>query len=288
MKGIGILFMTMLTAVGCSTAKPGRPTLELPFAESRATLAAAGLERRSHGGIVYWANRSDRSPAFVLLHGVNEHAGTWSAVALQLARRNRVIVPDLAGHGESAPAAGAISYAALIDSVRKVVEAEGLDRFVLVGNSMGGWIAMLYAFESPQRVERLVLENASGMAWPMTGAPLFPKTRDDAAKLLRAVHGPGVETPDSLLDELLSRRNTPLSRIDIADAVSHLVDARLAELAMPVNLIWGRHDGLLPLDYAQALQKKIDGAKLSVIEDAAHIPHRQQPGKFVKCLTASC
>ena len=70
-------------------------------------------------------------------------------------------------------------------------------------------------------------------------------------------------------------------------AAQNFLEARLSQIAVPTSLVWGEHDGVVPLSYAEALQKAITGAKLHVIEDAAHIPHLQQPEKFVACLTAT-
>lgn len=256
---------------------------------SRAALRAAGLQRKEHDGVVYWTNARSKKPPLVLLHGVNDQAGTWAGVAKLLARDYRLIIPDLAGHGESEPKSGPISYALMLEKLASLIDREAAStKVTLAGNSMGGWLAMLYTFDHADRVERLVLENASGMAWPPSEAPLAPRTREEAVRLMRAVHGPNAQISDAVLDAFLAQKNTPLSRLSLADVLTHLVDRRLPELKVPVTLIWGRHDGLLPIAYAEALQKKIGGSTLAIIEDAAHIPHRQQPRRFVQCLKATC
>lgn len=257
---------------------------------SRQQLDKAGLEKVvTKEGAVYWKGGGKRkSETLVLLHGVNDQAGTWFTVVPALARDYRLIIPDLAGHGESEPKSGPITYANLLEQLDAILKRERARNVTLVGNSMGGWIAMLYAFDHPGKVRRLVLEDASGMAWPLSGVPLYPKDREDAAAMMRAVNGPDDKTSDELLDAFLARKDQPLSRFTLPDVLTHLVDARLPELKMPVTLIWGRNDGLLPLAYAEALNKRIPGSKLRVIEGAAHIPHRQQPEQFVKCLKGIC
>ena len=67
-----------------------------------------------------------------------------------------------------------------------------------------------------------------------------------------------------------------------AGILEWIVDARLPKLTMPVTLIWGANDGLLPVDYAKTLQSRIAGSKLQVIDSAAHIPHRQAPEEFLR------
>jgi pimeloyl-ACP methyl ester carboxylesterase len=293
---MNILTMALLMAGLVGGDKEAKPAAAPPVdpidayvQKSRKELSSAGLTATSVDGLVYFTTPESAKPSLLLLHGVNEQAGTWAPVVRELARDYRLIVPDLPGHGESEPKTGPITYALMNERIASLVAREVKDgKVTIVGNSMGGWLAMLYALEHPSRVERLVLENASGMAWVPGDVPLFPKTREEAAKVMRAVHGPKIPTPDDVLDAFLAKRNTPLSRIALMDAISWLVDRRLPELEMPVTLIWGRHDGLLPVAYAEALQKKIAGSTLSIIEDAAHIPHRQQPGKFVQCLKKTC
>lgn len=255
---------------------------------SRKALDRAGLTKvADENGSVYWTGGAQDAPALVLLHGVNDQAGTWAGVAPSLAKDYRLIVPDLAGHGESEPKDGVITYALVLERLHSILEKEAKGKVILAGNSMGGWIATLYALDHPDKVARLVLEDSSGMAWPIT-VPLFPKDREEAKAMMRAVNGPEDKTSDAVLDAFLARKDLPMSRFMMPDIVQHLLDTRLPKLAVPVTLIWGRDDGVLPLAYAEALQKAIAGSELRIIDGAAHIPHRQQPEKFVRCLKATC
>jgi pimeloyl-ACP methyl ester carboxylesterase len=255
------------------------------IAGMRADLAKAGLHRVDFDCSVFWVGGPPAAPVVALLHGANDQAGTWAAVAPALAKRFRLIVPDLAGHGESAPAEGPLPLSLIVERFAAILDHEGARRATLVGNSMGGWVSLLYAFAHPDRVERLVLEDASGMSW-IVGVPLFPKTREEAIVALRAVHGPAAEIPDWMIDSLIRRANdAPMLRVAQAGVLNYLVDARLSSLDVPTTLVWGADDGVLPVAYAHALQAKIRGSKLRVIEGAAHMPHRQQPEKFVACLT---
>jgi pimeloyl-ACP methyl ester carboxylesterase len=282
------LLPLLLLLIHCTSAAP--PSLITSAGQvdsSRRSLARSGLARKTVGTTVYWASAPSQRPVLVLLHGANDQAGTWASV-VPLLPEFRLIIPDVAGHGASGPATGPITMNAMVDAIRSVIDHEAAGRkVILAGNSLGGWLSMLYAFEHPDSVERLVLEDASGMAWRLN-VPLFPKNREEAALVMRAVHGPDADTSEATLDALLARTNTPMSRIALPDAIGHLVDARLAELKMPVTLIWGRHDGLLPVAYAEALHAKLAGSTLTIIEDAAHIPHRQSPRKFAQCLKTTC
>lgn len=259
------------------------------IATMRVALTVAGLERVAlPSGDVYFRGGQPNAPVIVLLHGVNDQAGTWAQVAGPLAKKYRLIVPDLAGHGESEPKTGPIPLPLIVSRLHALITSETKGPVTLVGNSMGGWVAMLYTFEHPERVNRLVLEDASGMAWLISPSLLAPQNREQAIATLHAVNGANAETPDWVIDHLIKPPVAPpMARVAQTGVLPHLVDNRLSEIKVPTTLIWGRDDGLLPVAYAEALQKKIAGSKLQIIEGAAHIPHRQQPEKFLECLNAT-
>jgi pimeloyl-ACP methyl ester carboxylesterase len=248
-------------------------------------------------------------PPVVLLHGVNDQAGTWASVARPLVAKHHLIVPDLAGHGESEPAAGPIPISLIVEKLHSVIlsiaprhpepakhgegsqvahpetlrRAQG-DGVTLIGNSMGAWIAVLYTLAHPERVARLVLESGGGLAMPLA-VPLVATNRDDAMMILRAVHGPNAMLPEWSIDALLARATgSPMLRL--TELEEHFVDNRLAELDVPTTVIWGKDDGVVPFEYVDAVRAGIPGAKLEVIEGAAHIPHAQQPERFLACLPA--
>lgn len=260
--------------------------LEQYVAATRQALTAAGLERIDEAGRVYWrGGKGERT--LVLLHGVNDQAGTWAPVVAALVGSHKLLVLDLSGHGDSEPREGALPMSRIVGDVHAVIEAEVPGRVTLVGNSMGGWVSMLYALAHPERVEHLVLEDGSGMSWPAT-PPLLAQTREQALVLFRAANGPSASPPDEVLDALVAwAASSPLMRVMQGGILEHLLDDRLGELDLPVTMIWGADDGLLPVAYAEALRDRIAGARLHVIEGAAHIPHRQRPERFLECLLST-
>ena len=253
---------------------------------TRAALAAAGFVRHERDGVVWFESAppaSDTAP-IVLVHGVNDQAGTWFTVAPALARTRRVLLPDLPGHGESAPARGPLPLPLLLSSLETAI-GDTRD-FVLVGNSLGGWLAMLYTLAHPDRVQHLVLESSGGLSLPFA-SPIVARDRDEALTILRAVHGPRYVAQEWVIDALLQRAiDSPMLRL--TEAAEHLVDARLVDIGVPTTLVWGADDGVLPVSYAEALQRGIRGAALHVLEGAAHIPHLQQPERYLACLTSIC
>lgn len=254
------------------------------IAMTRAAIAAAGFVRKEVGETVYFD--AGAGSALVLIHGASDHAGTWFRVAPTLARTRRVILPDLAGHGESAPKDGPIPISLIVERLEAVIDdALGQSELVtLVGNSLGGWMALLYALKHPSRVSQLVLEDSGGLNRPLA-VPLVARTREEAMPILRAVHGPNYRPQEWMIEALLQRATgSPMLRL--TELPEHDVEPRLGTIETPATLIWGADDGVLPMSYAEALQQAIPGARLQVIEGAAHVPHLQQPERFLQCLTS--
>jgi len=223
-----------------------------------------------------------RASTYVLLHGANDHAGTWFTVAPALARRARVILPDLPGHGKSEPRTGPIPISLILTRLETLLAKER--EFTLLGNSLGGWLALLYTLKHPRQIKQLVLEASGGLNRPLA-SPLVARTRDEALQILRAVHGPKYVPPEWVVDALLQRAgDSPMLRL--TEVLEHDIEPRLGEIDVPATLIWGADDGVIPLSYAEALQQAIPGSRLEVIEGAGHIPHMQQPESFLACLTA--
>lgn len=250
---------------------------------TRAALAAVGLARRESEGMVWFESANADAPTLVMLHGVNDNAGTWFTVAASLAQRFHLVLPDLPGHGESEPHDGPLPISMLVDRIASILPHEP---FTLTGNSLGGWLALLYTLRHPERVRTLILESSGGISRPFA-IPLLATNREDAEVILRAVHGPNFNAPEWAIEALLERaHNSPMLRV--SETEEHYLDARLGEIHIPTHLIWGADDGVLPVAYGEELQRAIPGAELHVLEGAAHIPHLQQPQRYLECLTAIC
>ena len=104
-----------------------------------------------------------RGPVLLLLHGITNSSQTWEHVAPLLSEHFTVLAPDLLGHGESATPRGDYSLGAHASGVRDVLTALGHERVTVVGHSLGGGIAMQFAYQFPERCERLVLVSSGGL-----------------------------------------------------------------------------------------------------------------------------
>ncbi len=280
-----VVVVLLLGAVGWAWRHP----VDLFIIQSRRALRKAGLERRilrdAGFPMVYWVGGS--GDPLLLIHGVNDQAGTWSSVVPELVPRFRVIVPDLPGHGESGPADGVLSLPSLVEALHQLLKQESPDEpVVVVGNSLGGWLAQLLALRNPKRIRRLVLEAAGGLQFDYGRVRLAPETREEALDVSRAVFGPDTPLPPrNVLDNMVRRaRTAPIRRIATDDLGHHLLEGRLRGIDVPVLLVWGESDGILSRDYAERLLSEYPRAELRTIPGAGHIPHREKPREFLEAM----
>jgi len=258
----------------------------------RSALRRAGFRKTklttTVGEQIVW--HGGNGPWLVLLHGAGDQAGTWNKVAPELKRHFQLLIPDLAGHGESDPAAGVLSLRTLLAALEQVLDATPWRDapLVLVGNSLGAWIAMLYTHKYPHRVTRVILIDGG----PIKGASeigIMPKDREEARRALDAVLDPSTpRRPNFVLDDLVRVSNTgPISRLlaaGVEDMSKYLLDDKLASFQLPVDLIWGASDRLVPLDYAKKLQSQLSHCTLTVIERCGHGPQLERPRELTRVL----
>lgn len=259
---------------------------------SRFALGAAGLSRQEAvgpNGRLAWFEGGEGDTTVVLLHGAGDQAGTWARVVSPLIERYRVIVPDLPGHGDSEPQEGPIGVDMVLAGVEAVLDetTEG-QPVVLVGNSLGGWIAFLTALDRPGQVDRIVALNGGPIRQDNPTVNLFPTTREEARKTMEGLMGSSSKAiPDMVLDDIV--RRIPIgsaARVAAtADSMGQfLLDDRLGEVSTPVDLIWGEADQLFPVDYAERLLNGLPAARLTTLPDCGHIPHRECPILVVEAL----
>src|SRR6266571_4321682 len=129
-------------------------------------------------------------PPLLLIHGIGDSSATWRTVLPALARRHLVIAPDLLGHGMSAKPRADYSVAAYANGMRDLLGVLGIDRVTLVGHSLGGGVAMQFAYQFPEKTERMVLVSSGGAGRgvsPLLRAATLP----GASAVLSGVRLPG-------------------------------------------------------------------------------------------------
>ena len=243
--------------------------------------APAGLQTVFVGG---------SGPAVVLLHGAGDTAGTWFKVAPELVGSRTLIVPDLAGHGDSAPRSGPIDLKDVMEGVEAVLDALApRQKVVLVGNSLGAWVAMLVAQRHPERVSLAVCVDGGAIQANNLHARVLPRNRDEARESVeqtRDRNSPPI--PGFVLDDIVRHARTDsLARFAATSATMDryvLDEAQLREIPVPIRLIWGRSDRLVPLDYAARMKAALPSADLVVLDGCGHVPQLECPDKLLAAL----
>ena len=287
--GLGVLVLVSFVASVWMIWK--RPlTVDAMF--SRLALGRLGFEKTRiatpAGRMTVWEGGA--GPCMVLLHGAGDQAGAWARMVPPLLATYRVIIPDLPGHRKSEPRSGPLSVGQVLAGVESLMETRcGGEQTILVGNSLGAWIAMLYAREHPDRVERVVAVNGGALRAVNPTVNLFPADREEARATMKALMGPATPPiPGFVLDDIVRHaRRGPAGRLaQTADEMdAYLLDGRLHEVVVPVELVWGDADGLLTLAYAQRLLDGLPRARLHPVHGCGHVPHRECPDKVLEALT---
>ena len=250
-------------------------------------------------------------PAVLLLHGLGCDHTTWSPVIDTLAKRYTVIAPDLLGHGQSAKPRADYSVGGYANGVRDLLTVLGIDKVTVVGHSFGGGVAMQFAYQFPERTERMVLVASGGLGPEVSpfiraittpgyhhvmGALTLPGVRHLGMAGLKGLSATGWKATRDLgeVAEIYDSFKDPHARAAIRHVVRAVVDwkgqivtmadrAYLTE-AMPMAVVWGRDDHVIPVRHAANAAALAPAARIEVIPNAGHFPHKDHPERFAKIL----
>ena len=244
-----------------------------------------------------------RGPALLLVHGISDHSGTWAHVIPALAKHYTVIAPDLLGHGGSDKPRADYAAAAYACGLRDLLGVLDIDRVTVVGHSLGGGVAMQFAYQFPERCARLVLVSSGGV-----GRGVHPLLRLASAPgagfaLPVLTHLPGLQTLLPMLDfgpdaRYARERYTALrdrsartaflrtlrSVVDVRGQVVTMLDRCYLTRGIPTLLVWGSADRIVPAGHARKAHAAMPGSRLEIFEGAGHFPHQTDPARFVALL----
>jgi pimeloyl-ACP methyl ester carboxylesterase len=217
-------------------------------------------------------------PPLLLVHGVGSRAADAAPILRPLMKHRRVYAFDLLGYGESdKPADAEYSVAMQTEFVRRFAEAMGIGQSDVIGVSMGGWLALKYAAEQPERVRRLVLVSSAGLAFPSSlhERSFSAETLDELRESLSLQTDRAGMIPDFILRDLLrqSRKRSWIVRRSMRSMFTgaDLLDGRLGAVRMPVLLIWGTSDRIVPFSLAARMQGEMPHATLVPLTGCGHL-----------------
>jgi pyruvate dehydrogenase E2 component (dihydrolipoamide acetyltransferase) len=229
------------------------------------------------------------STPVLLLHGFGADLNTWMFTQPALAETRRVIALDLPGHGASAKEVGSADPDHFANTVDRTADALVIERAHLVGHSMGGGIAAALALRRRDRVASLTLIAPAGLGTEINNAFIdgfvrASRRRETAEVLGLLVHDPALVSRAMVEDVLRYKRldgvSTALSRIAEAwfpgGTQSLDVAERIASLPIPVQIIWGREDQIIPAAHAEALASRLP---VHILEETGHLPHMEKPSE---------
>ena len=231
----------------------------------------------------------------VLVHGLGSSAmQDWGRLIAPLGRSYHVYAPDLPGFGRSErPAAADYSIPMQVEVVRAFMAAVGVSRARVAGNSMGGWIVARLAGEHPEQVERLVLIAPAGMrpddSAPIPAEVLLPHDEDGVRRLVAAVRHRPPAMPSFLARAILARRLREewivRRALESMRAGRDWLNGTLGRADMPVLIVWGKQDRLIPVDYAAPLQAELENATPKLLDGCGHVPMADCPEAFDREMT---
>jgi pimeloyl-ACP methyl ester carboxylesterase len=263
-----------------------------------------------HGHDVFYREEGE-GDVLVLVHGIAGCSATWDAVIPRLAAHHTVVAPDLLGHGESAKPRGDYSLGAYASGIRDLLAVLGHRRVTVVGHSLGGGVAMQFAYQFPEWCERLVLVGSGGLG-------------KDVSPLLRALSAPGAEYLLAVLlnprlhgvassvgstvgklgirgDRLMTELWNSYSRLtdaraqraffhtirSVIDPAGQRVSARdrlYLAADMPTLIVWGEKDSVIPVAHGRAAHELMPGSRLEVFPGCGHFVPIEAPDAFVDVL----
>ena len=240
--------------------------------------------KREVQGFTYVDEGPKEAPILILLHGMLGGIGNWTRTISDLSDSYRLIVPFIPMY--SMPIKEA-SISGLVTYVEEFIQALALDRFSLIGNSIGGHLAVYYAHQNIERIESLILTGASGI-YEMEWGPGVIKRRDTnfiREKAAKTFFDPKIVT-DELVDflkEVGSNRDSVIRLLKIArSSKAEKVDKILSDIDVPSLLIWGQDDIVTPAFVAKEFLNGLPNARLLMFDQCGHAPMIEKPELFNK------
>ncbi len=251
-------------------------------------------------------------PLVLLIHGMAGSATTWKQVMPRLSERFTVVAPDLLGHGRSDKPAGDYSLGSFASLLRDLLVALGHERATVVGQSLGGGVAMQFSYQYPERCERLVLVGSGGLGREVNPLLRFLSLPGSeavlrlgcAASVRGAIHSVGRlasrvglrpapvvaelwRSYTSLADDATRRAFLRTLRAVVDPRGQAVSAANRLHLAgeVPTLIVWGDADPIIPVEHAHAAHASIPGSRLEIFEGIGHYPHCEAPERFVEVLT---
>ncbi len=284
----------------------------MPVRPLAAVAPGEGLEEIVIHGHRVRFRQAGSGPVLLLVHGITGSSANWRRVIGPLAENYTVIAPDLSGHGESAKPKGDYSLGSFASGLRDLLVALGHERATIVGHSLGGGIAMQFAYQFPERLDRMVLVSSGGLGREVSilirsatlpGAEivlplLVAEPIRNAVAGIRKLFGLVGLKPGSDLEEV-ARGFASLHDIETRQAFIHTVrgiieltgqrvsatDRLYLAAEVPTLIIWGERDPVIPSHHGESAAASMPGSRLELFSKSGHFPQLDDPIRFIRVLS---
>jgi pimeloyl-ACP methyl ester carboxylesterase len=268
------------------------------------------VEYRTIHGHLRAFRRMGSGPPLLLIHGIGVSSATWLPVLPALAEHFTVIAPDLLGHGHSAKPRADYAVGAYACGMRDLLTVLDIEQATVIGHSLGGGVAMQFAYQFPERCARLLLVSSGGIGRQVHPALRLLASSNGGVFLKLATVAPTRRLAENLrpvlprfggwgigpdLDRMFDRiesLSTPEARqaflrtlrsaVDGRGQVITMLDRSYLAAGMPTWILWGGRDCIIPLSHAARAACALPGSRLVFFPEAGHFPHEEEPERFVE------
>jgi pimeloyl-ACP methyl ester carboxylesterase len=222
----------------------------------------------------------------LLLHGLMGGLSNWEIVIAEFSKKYRVVLPILPIYDFPVLTTGVKT---LSKFVHKFIKYKKLEDVVLLGNSLGGHVGLVYALAHPAKLKALVLTGSSGLYENAFGGT-FPRRESYdfvKEKCEYTFYDPAVATPELIAEvyKTVNDRHAVIRLLAMAkSAIRHNMKGDLHKIRMPVSLIWGRNDKITPPEVAEEFHQLLPDSELQWIDKCGHAPMMEHPHEFNRLL----
>lgn len=295
MKKLLIAFTLLLTSLGATLyLSPSALLASVQFTERH--LAGLSLKHAQVGdfNLTYYEGGPSDAPSILMIHGFGADKDNWLRFAKPLTGAYHVIALDLPGFGDSSKPDASYDVGSQTERLAAFTKQLGLPKLHLIGNSMGGHIAALYAARYPEQVLSVALLDNAGISAPQKSEmfqriergepnPLLVNNADDFGKMLSFVFVDQPALPDALKQHFAEQAiaNRPLNE----KIFSHLreryipLEPELGKIQAPTLLLWGDKDRVLDISSIAVMQPLLKQSSVVIMKDCGHVPMIERPSE---------
>lgn len=310
MRKTSIIALVLIALAATLWALRTPDTDPAAMAEKYASDASRFVENAAGLRVHYRDEGNPDGQPIVFVHGTNGSLHNWIPLVDRLGKDYRIITYTQPGHGLTGPhPRDDYAFSGMSEALDLVAGELGVERFVLAGHSMGGWVAWRYALANPDRIDALILIDASGAPLPagedaaaaplafklaqnpagrffmqhVTPRPLVEKTALDFVVDPAAMTEADIDRYWELLRYPGNRRAAALRMI--ADREPEYAD-RISEISAPTLLIWGAEDKQTPVGFAASFDARLPDAKVVIYDGVGHMPMDETPDRTARDIDA--